>query len=177
MRSVVMYESMYGNTHQIADAIGQGLAEAGDTTVLPIGAATPELLECADLVVVGGPTHAHGMSRTSTRRAALEAANKRPGHVSIDPAAGEGAVRDWLAGTERSGGAVAAAFDTRARGPALLTGQASKKISKALRRIGYRVVASPTSFFVTKQNRLQSGEEARAVEWGRQLTGSLDETS
>ena len=72
MRALVIYESMYGNTHLIADAIAAGLAEA-DAAVetVPVGAATPDRLASAELVVVGGPTHIHGMSRASTRKAAV----------------------------------------------------------------------------------------------------------
>ena len=35
MRAVVVYESMYGNTHLIADAIGAGLEAAFDVRVVP----------------------------------------------------------------------------------------------------------------------------------------------
>ena len=70
MKAVVIYESMYGNTHLIADAIAEGLRTHGDATVVPVGELDAQLLEHADLVVVGGPTHAHGMSRASTRQAA-----------------------------------------------------------------------------------------------------------
>jgi len=77
MRAVVVYESMYGNTHLIADAIGAGLRSAFDVTVVPVAEAGPAVLAGADLVVVGGPTHIHGMSRASTRKAAVEAADTR----------------------------------------------------------------------------------------------------
>jgi Flavodoxin len=76
VRAVVVYESMYGNTHVVADAIGEGLREAGDVLVTPVDDVGTELLEGADLVIVGGPTHAHGTSRGRTREAAAEAARK-----------------------------------------------------------------------------------------------------
>ena len=44
MRAVVIYESMYGNTHAIADAIGRGLAPGNEVTVVPVAEAAPELL-------------------------------------------------------------------------------------------------------------------------------------
>jgi hypothetical protein len=34
-------------------------------------------------------------------------------------------------------------------------------------------VATPESFFVTLQNRLEPGEEARAQEWGKRLAASV----
>ena len=65
--AVVVYESMYGNTHLVADAIGAGLRPAFDVTVVPVTQAGPAILDGADLIVVGGPTHVHGMSRASKR--------------------------------------------------------------------------------------------------------------
>ena len=53
MKAVVVYESMYGNTHLIADAVAAGLAELGEVEVVPVGGATPEVLDRAELVVVG----------------------------------------------------------------------------------------------------------------------------
>ncbi len=50
MRAVVLYESMYGNTHRVADAIGAGLGTACDVKVIPVSEASP-----AVLAVVGGP--------------------------------------------------------------------------------------------------------------------------
>jgi len=76
MQAVVVYESMYGNTHMIADAIGAGLKTASDVSVVPVSQASRAVLAGADLVVVGGPTHAHGMSRAATRQGAVKAADK-----------------------------------------------------------------------------------------------------
>jgi len=77
MRAVVVYESMYGNTHQVADAIGRGLATIGDVVVVPVADAGPALVERADLLVVGGPTHIRGMSRASTRKGGRRAGEGR----------------------------------------------------------------------------------------------------
>ena len=117
----------------------------------------------------GGPTHAHGMSRPSTRKAAVEQAKDNP----IDPAAAGAGVREWLA-TVPTRAAAAAAFDTRAGvAPALLTGQASKGIAKQLRRHGFGQVTPPESFLVDKENHLQPGEEERAVGWGARLAAAV----
>src|SRR5438105_1293620 len=97
MRAVVIYESMYGNTHLIADAIGNGLRTAGsEVTVVPVSDAHDDLLEAADLVVVGGPTHAHGMSRPRTREAAVDARN-RDHDLVLDPDAEGDGLREWFA--------------------------------------------------------------------------------
>ena len=93
MRAVVVYESMYGNTHQVADAIGAGLGTAFDVRVVPVSLAGPEVLADADLVVVGGPTHAHGMSRAATRKAAVRS-REQAGQRSESRARG---ARPWTA--------------------------------------------------------------------------------
>jgi flavodoxin len=85
MRAVVVYESMYGNTHLVADAIGAGLETAFDVSVVPVSHADAGVLDGADLVVVGGPAHVHGMSRASTRKAAVEAADKPASPLSVEP--------------------------------------------------------------------------------------------
>ena len=89
MRAVVVSKSMYGNTHPVADAIGAGLRTAFDIRAVPVSLADPEVLADAALVVVGGPTHARGMSRTATRRAAVEAANKPVSGLKVEPGAGD----------------------------------------------------------------------------------------
>src|SRR5690348_2433831 len=98
MKAVVVYESMYGNTHLVADAIAEGLRTGpeDDVSVVPVEAADGAALAEADLVVVGGPTHAHGMTWPSTRKAAAEAAEKPGSGLEMEPdAEGEG-LREWF---------------------------------------------------------------------------------
>ena len=123
MRAVVVYESMYGNTHLVANAIGAGLETAFEVSVVPVSRADPAVLGGAVLVVVGGPTHVHGMSRASTRKAAAEAADKPVSPLNLEPDAAGPGLREWFA----SLGPYlvkAAAFDTRMHAPAVLTGRA-----------------------------------------------------
>src|SRR5437867_2546462 len=63
MRALVVYESMYGNTHLVADAIADGLRTNGEVTVVPVKELSAELVDRADLLVMGSPTHVHGMTR------------------------------------------------------------------------------------------------------------------
>jgi hypothetical protein len=172
MKILVVYESSYGNTHLIADAIGEGLGTAADVEVVPVAKASKELVERADLVVVGGPTHAHGMSREQTRQAAADAAHLPDSHVTLAAAAAGGGLGVGFTGL----GSVttnAAAFDTRVDAPALLTGRASKGISHQFRRHGLREIAEPMSFLVTKANTLAVGQLAAAYRWGEMLAGSM----
>jgi flavodoxin len=85
MQAVVVYESTYGNTHLVADAIGAGLSTVFDVRVVLVSQVSQATLGDADLVVVGGPTHAHGMSRALTRKAAVEAADKPTGGLTVEP--------------------------------------------------------------------------------------------
>ncbi|MFC9841194.1 flavodoxin family protein [Rhodococcus sp. NPDC127530] len=166
MRTLVVYESMFGNTRHVADAIARGLASAGTVSTVPVTRADDEDLSGYDLVVVGGPTHVHGMSRASTRRGAVDTA--RTQDVTLEPDAASEGVREWLGALPRTHGK-AAAFDTRADGPVLLTGRASKGIGRKLRRLGFELVAESESFLVDKESRLEEGEAVRAERWGRML--------
>jgi len=168
MRAVVVYESMYGNTHQIANAIGDGLRESFPTDVISVHQAQPHLMKDVDLVVVGGPTHTHGMSHESTREAAATKAAEPDSELHLDAdAPGEG-VREWLESLGPMTGR-AAAFDTRVDMSTLVTGRASKGIAKQLRRHGFDVVVDPESFLVTKDTHLAPDEQLHARQWGQQL--------
>ena len=172
MRAVIVYESMYGNTHLVADAVGTGLRAAFEVGVVPVSQASPLVIADADLVVVGGPTHAHGMSRTATRKAAVEAAGKPVSPLRVEPDALGPGLRDWF-GSLGHYPVKAAAFDTRFHGPAALTGRASKGLTRLLRAHGFDVIAEPESFLVTKQDRLEPQETARARDWGTQLAAAI----
>ncbi|MGZ8752151.1 MAG: flavodoxin family protein [Acidimicrobiia bacterium] len=168
MNAVVVYESMYGNTHHIASAIAEGLEPDFTVTVVPVERAELDLLETADLVVVGGPTHAHGMSRSSTRQAAVDAAKEPSSDLSVEPDAEGPGLREWFDQVGRIR-APAAAFDTRVDMSPVLTGRASKGIARKLRHAGATLVVEPESFLVSKDNHLEDDEEQRARVWGIQL--------
>jgi hypothetical protein len=176
MRAVVVYESMYGNTHLVADAIGAGLSTVFDVTVVPVSHVSPEVLAGAELVVVGGPTHAHGMSRAATRKAAVEAGSKPAGGLTVEPDALGPGLRDWLGSLGRYP-VKAVAFDTRLHGPAALTGRASKGVDRLLRAHGFDVIAEPKSFLVTRQDLLEPEETSRARKWGAKLAAGIAPSS
>lgn len=174
MRAVVVYESMFGNTRQIANAIGTGLVDGCVVSVIPVAQAGQDQIKGADLVVVGGPTHVHGISRPSTREGAAKMAEEADSGVVLEPDAVAAGLREWLDGIGKCKvGGKAAAFDTRMPGPAAVTGRASKGISRGLRHHGYAIVADPESFIVTRQNVLVPGEEDRARAWGARLAASV----
>jgi hypothetical protein len=174
MKALVIYESMYGNTHLIACAVAGGLRSHVETTVVRVDEVDPKLVESADVIVVGGPTHAHGMSRPSTRKAAVEAAEKAGSNLVLDAERPEPGLREWFESVDRLD-KKAAAFDTRIDMPPVLTGRASKGIARELRHRGATLISEPRSFFVTKDNHLEPHEESEAHEWGALLAKTLDE--
>jgi hypothetical protein len=174
MRALVVYESMYGNTRMIADNIADGLRADYEVTVVPVGKATPELVAAADLVVAGAPTHLRGLSTPKSRQMAAQAAAKAGSGLRLDPDAGGPGMQDWLQGIGHRDG-LAAAFDTRVNGLALLTGRASRRIAKLLKRHGYRLVAAPQGFLVCSHGTLLDGEASWARRWGMTL-GSASKT-
>ncbi len=167
MRALVVYESMFGNTHAVAQHIAEGIAMIFDTTVVSVHDATPALTTGAALVVVGGPTHVHGMSSARSRAGAADQA-AHDGDLDLDSDAFGTGLRDWFDDLADQAGAdhLAAAFDTRVRASALLTGQASRGIAKRLRAHQFDLVVDGGSFFVDKSNHLEDGEVDRATEWG-----------
>ncbi len=168
MRAVVIYESIYGNTHLVAAAIAEGL---GDAVAVPVGEADRAMVEAAELVVIGGPTHAHAMSSAGSRQAGIDAAEQHDDEV--DPDAEGPGLRDWFTTLEPFARPAAAAFDTRMHGPAALTGRASKGIARRLRHHGFTMIGEPESFLVTKDNHLEMDERARARAWGASLAAAL----
>lgn len=60
MSTLVVYESMFGNTRHVAEAIARGVATTGAVKTVPVSQAREEDLSAYDLLIVGGPTHVHG---------------------------------------------------------------------------------------------------------------------
>jgi flavodoxin len=148
MNVLVLYESVYGNTAQVARAVAGALGPAGQVELRSI-AEVETLPSTVDLLVIGGPTYAHGVERSM--RAFLD---ELPAESLAD--------------------LPCAAFDTRLRWPKLLSGAASVGIAERLERKGARIVAEPESFLVEdKDGPLLEGEEGRAAAWGRHLAGLI----
>ncbi|WP_236790884.1 flavodoxin domain-containing protein [Amycolatopsis sp. GM8] len=164
MRVLIVYESMFGTTELIAKAVAEGLRPAGEVAVTNVDDA-PAQLGDVDLLVVGGPTHVHGMSRPSTRESAA-------GQAEGGALSRERGIREWLGslGPAPDGLAVAV-FDTRLDKARWLVGSAAHSAANVLRRHGYQIPGKPQSFFVTSSTppELAPGELERAREWGETL--------
>lgn len=169
MRILIGYESMYGNTHQIAEAIGSGFDPGDEVVVAHIGELAAELAH-ADVLVVGAPTHAHGLPRPNSRRAAVDGAQKSNDSHDLDPSAtAASGVREWIANLPATLPRHVAAFDTRFNLPGWVAGHPARHVSRTLARHGAVVVAAPESFFVDKTEHLRDGELERARAWGAQI--------
>ncbi|MBM7503164.1 flavodoxin family protein [Agromyces aurantiacus] len=164
MRALVVYETIWGNTGELAAAVAEGLrAGAGvDEVDLVEAADAPAAIDPeVDLLVVGGPTHAFSMTTGSTRESA-----RQQGATRI-PARG---IREWLEQLAPPASAVAVAtFDTRTVAPRL-PGSAAKKALKRLVAKGFRPVDRPATFGVHGYSGpIADGELERARAWGATL--------
>ncbi|MFG1798190.1 flavodoxin domain-containing protein [Nocardia sp. NPDC049149] len=163
MRSRVVYESMFGNTAAVAEAIAAGLRTQGTVEVLTVAEAANTPAPTVDLLVVGGPTHAFGLSRKRTR---LDAAEHTDKSIAV-----EIGIREWLdAALPVTTGRRAAAFCTKVAKPPWLPGSAAHGAGKRLRRLGYELADDPADFLVDGMTGpLADGELARAQAWAERL--------
>ena len=94
MKALVVYESMFGNTEEVARAVAEGVGETMDVSLHEVSTAPAPITDLVDLVVVGGPTHAFSLSRPSTRADAIDKGadpgrgGHRPARVDRSPAQG-----------------------------------------------------------------------------------------
>ena len=83
MRTLVVYESMFGNTAEVAGAVSEGMAHEMDVDLHEVSDAPAAVTGFVDLIVLGGPTHAFSLSRPGTR-AAPGAREKSCGRMSAE---------------------------------------------------------------------------------------------
>ena len=148
MKTLVVYDSVYGNTEQIARAIGGAIT--GDVKVLHVGEANPSELEGIDLLVIGAPTQA---GRPSP---AMQGFLKKVSEPDIK-------------------GINVAAFDTRISAKWVgIFGYAAGKIAKNLKGKGGTLILPPEPFFVEgTEGPLKEGELERAASWAQELVKSV----
>jgi flavorubredoxin len=168
MRAMVVFESMFGNTQQVAAAIAEGLVSDARVELVEVNDAPGEIGADIDLLVVGGPTHAFGMSRPNTRLDAMSKSGRDEASVGTG-------IREWIAALRSTSNATAVTtFDTRIGSPRV-PGSAARAALKRLRKLGLRVVAPAESFYVSgTPGPLIDGELERARRWGRTLLDSLE---
>jgi flavodoxin len=152
MMNLVMYDSAYGNTGKVAQAI----ADALGVTPKLMSTVTHEELQAADLIIIGSPTQ--GGNPTQAMMTWLKQLPK-----------------GILANKQ------VAAFDTRfeinghgfwLKFVMKIIGFAAAKIAIQLRAKGGVLIAPPEGFIVNdKEGPLRQGEPTRAAAWARRLLG------
>ena len=162
-KALVVFESMFGNTELIAQAVAEGLRASMPVEVTEVMDAPADPPADISLIVAGGPTEAFSMSRTRTRTEAVRQGG-RPGREEFG-------LRDWLAGLpSRDTNTKLATFDTKFAKMRQLAGSAAKGAAKAGRHHGFNLAVPPESFFVhDTAGPLADGELGRARAWGQRL--------
>jgi flavodoxin I len=149
MKTLVVYDSVYGNTGEIAKSIGVALGD--ETSVIKVAEATASDLESVALLIAGSPTY--GGRPTPAMKEFLD----RVKNVSLQ-------------------GVAVAAFDTRAsqKWVRIFT-FAAPKIEKALKSRGGTPAVKPEGFFVTgTQGPLADGENERAAAWAKKIVENTE---
>lgn len=144
MKTLVIYDTLYGYTEKIAQAIGA--AVTGEVKVVKVGEAVAGELVDFDFIFVGSPTQ--GGRHTKALQAFLK-----------------GLPADALKNKK------AAAFDTRMKSFWVKPfGWAANHIAEVLQEKGADVVAPGKGFLVnTGKGPLVDGEEERAAAWAAKL--------
>lgn len=162
MKTVVVYESHWGNTEAIARAIADGIGPGA--VALTTDAAVGDAIADADLIVAGAPVMALRLPTDETL-AKLGDDDKEP-----KPDVSHPSLRDWLAGLPHRTG-FGAAFETKLRWS---PGGATGAIEKGLATAGYRRLTSGRKFVVKGgQGPLRDGELEAARAWGAELARAI----
>jgi flavodoxin len=145
VKALVIYDSVYGNTEKIAQAIASILGERATVCLAKVGQDEPVHWSEFELVVMGGPIHR--VSLSAAMKALVKEIPKR-------------ALR----------GASVAVFETCYREPRWQRGAAARKLGRKARKFGGRQIVPPESFFVAgREGPLEEGEEERARQWARAI--------
>lgn len=155
MDTLIIYDSVFGNTKKIAEIMGETLKEKGQTFVLHVNDVTPVKLTEVNLVIIGSPTRAFNPTKS---------------------------IRQLLKSLPREGlkGIEVAVFDTRmcledtnSRLLELLVrvlGYAAEKIEAWSVKKGALLILKHEGFFVhDTEGPLREGEEERAAAWVNQI--------
>jgi len=149
MNTLIIYDSTYGSTEEIAQAITDSLAQRCSVRLLRVNKVQPSDLKGVDLLVLGCPTLKR--KPTAAVQAFLDCVSRRP-----------------LKGVS------AAVFDTRYRKLRLLAGSAAGVVADRLHKAGVNVLLPPQSFFVVaREGPLGEDELERATAWAHEILETL----
>jgi flavodoxin len=144
MKALIVYDSMYGNTEQIAQSIGSAIT--GDVKIFSVTKVNSSELESIDLLIVGSPTQG-GRPTPAIQEFINRVSGKTVKGIDI------------------------ATFDTRfSTRWVKIFGYAAGKIARSLERLGGTLIVSPEGFFVKgKEGPLKEGELERAAAWAKDI--------
>ena len=159
MKTLIVYDSVFGNTEKIAQAIGNSLSSKENVETLRVSEVRPEQLIGLELLIVGSPTRAFRPTKAIT-----DFLNKIPLNV--------------LKGVK------VAAFDTRISTVDVnsrflnilvkLFGYAAKPIAYKLEKKGGSLIIPPDGFCVKdSKGPLKDGELERAADWAKLIIKTL----
>lgn len=159
MKTLIVYDSFFGNTEQIARAIGDALGSGDNVQTVKVGEVKPEQLTGLNLLIVGSPTRAFKPSKDIT--------------VFL-----KGIPAKSLKGVK------VMAFDTRISTAEVnsrflnvmvkMFGYASKPITNILKKKGGELVCPPEGFIVKDtEGPLKEGELERAAAWAKSAVKHL----
>lgn len=144
MKILIVYDSTYGNTEEIARAIGEAIT--GEVKVLRVGEADPS--ETFDLLIVGSPTHGGRPTQ------AIQDFTKRVPALNGAP--------------------VAAFDTRLSTSLVKIFGYAAGRIGKTLEKKGGTLVKPPEAFFVKgTKGPLREGELERAASWAGEIAENI----
>jgi flavodoxin len=154
MKALIVYDSVFGNTEKVA----QAMAEALQASALPVSQVTTDQLRGLNLLIVGSPTRSFRPTPAISKF--LKSLSK-----------------DQLIGVQT------AAFDTRIWLPTIDSaalrflvdkgGYAANTMAQALKKKGGTLLVPPEGFLVTgEQGPLKDGELERAATWARRISSA-----
>lgn len=153
MKALIIYETYFGNTKNVAEAIQAGLHDRGVETQISTASDAPKTFE-TDILIIGAPTHNRRLPNPTSR-------------AKADPNNTTTGVAEWLAEITLQPVPYLAAFDT-VTGTSWLTGSAAKRIAKMLHKQHPKTTVQTRSFVVTgNEGPLAEKELDAARTWGR----------
>ncbi len=159
MKALVIFDSAYGNTQQIAQAIGGVLGTPEDVKVLKVNDVNLDHLVGLELLIVGSPTQ-----RFRPTPAISNMLNRKPQN-SLEGI--KVAAFDTRLTMREINDTPVLAFFVRISGD---SAYAAKHIAGQLKKNGGRLIVPPEGFYVDgMEGPLVEGELERAVDWTKHI--------
>ncbi len=157
MKTVILFDSYFGNTEKVAAVIKEKLETSGELIFERFSSASPEILKNADILILGSPTRAFRPTKPAT-----DFINTLP--------------------SKSLKGIKTAAFDTRMdlkdvdskflRFMAGLFGYAAEPLHKMMIKKGSTSVIKPEGFYVKgNEGPMYDGELERVSAWADSIRG------